>query len=94
MIVFTPSTEAGHLNLDERTAPLFTLTLLIPSKRSEEERMKLQLNLSTTATLGTEKSDCHKALAFCREVTQESLYGLFFCREKKSGHCKEVAVVE
>ena len=71
MIVFAPSTEAGHLNLDELTAPLFTLTLLIPRKRSEEERMKEQLNLSTTATLGTEESDCHKAVAFCREVTQE-----------------------
>ena len=55
MIVFPPSTEAGHLNLDERTAPLFTLTLLTPSKRSEE-RMKVQLILSTKANLGTEES--------------------------------------
>lgn len=54
MTVFPPSTEAGHLNLDERTAPLFTLTRLTPSKRSEE-RMKVQLILSTKANLGTEE---------------------------------------
>ena len=64
MIVFPPSTEAGHLNLDERTAPLFTLTLLTSSKRSEE-RMKVQSNsnLSTTVTLGTEESGSYKVVA-------------------------------
>ena len=63
MIVFPPSTEAGHLNLDERTAPLFTLTLLTPSKRSEE-RMKVQSNpnLSTRATLGTEENSRYKVV--------------------------------
>ena len=98
MIVFPPSSEAGHLNLDERTAPLFTLTLLTPSKRSEE-RMKVQLNLSTKANLGGwggggEERGRHKVVAFYREVTQESLYGFFVRRDKKSGHCREVAVVE
>lgn len=93
MIVFPPSSEAGHLNLDERTAPLFTLTLLTPSKRSEE-RMKVQLNLSTKANLGTEERGRHKVVAFYREVTQESLYGFFVRRDKESGHCREVAVVE
>ena len=82
MIVFPPSSEAGHLNLDERTAPLFTLTLLTPSKRSEE-RMKVQLNLSTKANLGTEERGRHKVVAFYREVTQESLYGFFVRRTKK-----------
>ena len=82
MIVFPPSSEAGHLNLDERTAPLFTLTLLTPSKRSEE-RMKVQLNLSTKANLGTEERGRHKVVAFYREVTQESLYGFFVRRDKK-----------
>ena len=62
MIDFPPSTEAGHLNLDERTAPLFTLTLLTPSKPSEE-RMKVQLNLSTTVTLGKEESGRYKVVA-------------------------------
>ena len=31
IIVFPPSTEAGHLNLDERTAPLFTVN--VPMKK-------------------------------------------------------------
>ena len=50
--------------------------------------IKLQLNLSSTATLGTEES------GHCREVLNESQFMDFFVhRDKKmSGRCTELVV--
>ena len=89
MIVFPPSTEAGHLNLDERTAPLFTLTLLTPSKRSEEW-MKVQSNsnLSTRATLGTEESSRYKVVAVVERLHKSD------CVDYMSAETKTVATAE
>ena len=89
MIVFPPSTEAGHLNLDERTAPLFTLTLLTPGKRSEE-RMKVQSNpnLSTRATLGTEESSRYKVVAVVERLHKSD------CVDYLSAGTKTVATAE
>ena len=53
---------------------------------------KKQLNLSTTATLGTEErgggGGGYKEAAIVERIKQESMYGLFVRRDKK------VAVVE
>ena len=89
MIVFPPSTEAGHLNLDERTAPLFTLTLLTPSKRSEE-RMKVQSNsnLLTRATLGTEESSRYKVVTVVERLHKSD------CVDYLSAGTKTVATAE
>ena len=48
---------------------------------------KIQLNLSTTATLGTEAS------GHCREVLNKRQCMDFFCQKgpKESGRCREVA---
>ena len=59
-------------------------------------RQKKQLNLPTTATLGTEETGgggwgewvCYKEVAIVERIKQESMYGLFVWRDKK------VAVVE
>ena len=50
--------------------------------------MGLQLNLSTTATFGTEES------GHCRQVLSKSQCMDFFCPrdERNSGCCREVAV--
>lgn len=53
---------------------------------------KIQLNLSTAATLGTEerggRGGGYKEAAIVERIKQESMYGLFVRRDKK------VAVVE
>ena len=53
--------------------------------------MSLQLNLSTTATFGTEESDLCREVAF-EERTMD--YGGMDCRPKKNGCCGEVSISE
>ena len=50
--------------------------------------MSLQLNFSTTATLGTEESGLCREVAIEERLKQEWMYGL---STKKSGRCSEVA---
>ena len=52
-------------------------------------KMFMQLNLSTTATLGTEKNDRRREVAVVEKFKQESLYCL---SATKSGRCREMAV--
>ena len=52
-------------------------------------KMFMQLNLSTTATLGTEKNDRRREMAVVEKFKQESLYWL---SATKSGRCREMAV--
>ena len=52
-------------------------------------KMFMQLNLSTTATLGTEKNDRRREVAVVEKFKQESLYWLSATR---SGRCREMAV--
>ena len=49
------------------------------------------LNLSKTATLGTEESFHCREVAVVDRLKQESMYGL---SAKKSGRCREVDVVD
>ena len=44
---------------------------------------KIQLNLSTIGTLGTEEMGVVE-VAIVERIKQESMYGLFVCREKKA----------
>ena len=48
-------------------------------------RQKIQLNLSTAATLGTEESGGggYKEAAIVERIKQESMYGLFVRLDKK-----------
>ena len=52
---------------------------------------KLHFNLSTVATLGTEESGHYKEAAIVEKFIPELIYGLFASRDKKSGHCGEMA---
>ena len=52
-------------------------------------KMFMQLNLSTTATLGTEKNDRRREVAVVEKFKQESLYCL---SATESGRCREMAV--
>ena len=49
----------------------------------------MQLNLSTTTTLGTEESGRCKKVAVVERFKQESMYGM---PAKKSVRCRDVAV--
>ena len=53
--------------------------------------IKIQLNLSTMATWGTEESGCCREMAVVERLKQESKYGL---SAKNTGHWREVATVE
>ena len=52
-------------------------------------KMFIQLNLSATATLGTEKNDRRREVAVVEKFKQEPLYWL---SATKSGRCREMAV--
>ena len=52
--------------------------------------MYVQLNLSTTATLGTEESGHCREVAVVERLKQEWIYGRLSA--KKNGRCGEVAV--
>ena len=52
---------------------------------------KLHFNLPTMATLGTEESGHYKEAAIVEKFIPELIYGLFASRDKKSGHCGEMA---
>jgi len=52
------------------------------------EDLELQLNLSTTATFGTEESGC------CREVETRVNVWTVHQKKKKNDCCREVAIVE
>ena len=51
--------------------------------------MCVQLNLSTTAIVGTEESGLCREVAVVERLKQEWIYGL---SAKKSGRCRDVAV--
>ena len=51
--------------------------------------LSLQLNLSTTATLGTEERGHCKEVAIVERLKQERMYGL---SATENGRCREVAL--
>ena len=75
------------------TSPTTTITTNYTNctKLNFPNYTKLHFNLPTMATLGTEESGHYKEAAIVEKFIPELIYGLFASRDKKSGHCGEMA---
>ena len=59
---------------------------------AQHHAVSVQLNLSTTATLGTDKSGHCREVAVVQRLKQEWMYMYGLSAKKKNGRCREVAV--
>ena len=59
---------------------------------AQHHAVSVQLNLSTTATLGTDKSGHCREVAVVQRLKQEWMYMYGLSAKKKKSRCREVAV--